>query len=62
LYRLGCSDSTAIADLPGRGPGAALALAITPGPEIFYVLARSLRGGRREGVLSSGTFFGGVVL
>ena len=32
---------------------AALILAITPGPGIFYVLARSLRGGRREGVLSS---------
>jgi threonine/homoserine/homoserine lactone efflux protein len=42
--------------------GAALILAITPGPGIFYVLARSLRGGRREGVLSSaGTFLGGLV-
>jgi threonine/homoserine/homoserine lactone efflux protein len=41
---------------------AALILAITPGPGIFYVLARSLRGGRREGVLSSaGTFLGGMV-
>jgi threonine/homoserine/homoserine lactone efflux protein len=41
---------------------AALVLAITPGPGIFYVLARSLRGGRREGVLSSaGTFLGGLV-
>jgi len=41
---------------------AALILAITPGPGIFYVLARSLRGGRREGVLSSvGTFLGGLV-
>jgi threonine/homoserine/homoserine lactone efflux protein len=41
--------------------GAALVLAITPGPGIFYVLARSLRGGRREGVLSSaGTFLGGL--
>jgi len=39
-----------------------LVLAITPGPGIFYVLARSLRGGRREGVLSSaGTFLGGLV-
>jgi threonine/homoserine/homoserine lactone efflux protein len=38
---------------------AALVLAITPGPGIFYVLARSLRGGRREGVLSAaGTFLG----
>src|ERR1700683_4673447 len=42
--------------------GAALVLAITPGPGIFYVLARSLRGGRREGVLSAaGTFLGGRV-
>src|ERR1700733_8927209 len=42
--------------------GAALMLAITPGPGIFYVLARSLRGGRREGVLSAaGTFLGGLV-
>src|ERR1700722_14831513 len=41
---------------------AAMLLAITPGPGIFYVLARSLRGGRREGVLSSaGTFLGGLV-
>jgi threonine/homoserine/homoserine lactone efflux protein len=40
---------------------AALVLAITPGPGIFYVLARSLRGGRREGVLSAaGTFLGGL--
>src|ERR1700677_1653799 len=42
--------------------GAALILAITPGPGIFYVLARSLRGGRREGVLSAaGTLLGGLV-
>lgn len=41
---------------------AALVLAITPGPGIFYVLARSLRGGRREGVVSAaGTFLGGLV-
>ncbi len=41
--------------------GAAVLLAITPGPGIFYVLARSLRGGRREGVLSAaGTFLGGL--
>jgi threonine/homoserine/homoserine lactone efflux protein len=41
---------------------AAVVLAITPGPGIFYVLARSLRGGRREGVLSAaGTFLGGMV-
>lgn len=40
---------------------AALVLAVTPGPGIFYVLARSLAGGRREGIQSSlGTFFGGL--
>src|SRR6266566_988780 len=40
---------------------AALLLAITPGPGIFYVLARSLAGGKREGILSSlGTFVGGL--
>ena len=40
---------------------AALLLAITPGPAIFYVLARSLAGGKREGILSSlGTFVGGL--
>ena len=36
-------------------------LAATPGPGIFYVLARTLAGGRREGVHSSlGTFLGGL--
>src|SRR5260370_26845057 len=40
---------------------AALVLAITPGPGIFYVLARTLAGGRREGIHSSlGTFIGGL--
>jgi threonine/homoserine/homoserine lactone efflux protein len=40
---------------------AAFVLAITPGPGIFYVLARSLAGGRREGIHSSlGTFVGGL--
>jgi len=40
---------------------AALVLAITPGPGIFYVLARTLAGGRREGIESSlGTLFGGL--
>ena len=40
---------------------AALVLAITPGPGIFYVLARTLAGGRREGLHSSlGTFLGGM--
>jgi threonine/homoserine/homoserine lactone efflux protein len=41
--------------------GAAMVLAITPGPGIFYVLARTLAGGRREGINSAlGTFFGGL--
>jgi threonine/homoserine/homoserine lactone efflux protein len=40
---------------------AAFVLAITPGAGIFYVLARTLAGGRREGVESSlGTFVGGL--
>lgn len=41
---------------------AALLLAITPGPGIFYVAARTLSGGRAEGVASSfGTGLGGMV-
>jgi len=41
---------------------AATLLAIVPGPGMLYVLARTLAGGRREGLLSSiGTFFGGMV-
>jgi len=41
---------------------AALLLAIAPGPGMLYVLARSLAGGKREGVLSAfGTFAGGLV-
>jgi threonine/homoserine/homoserine lactone efflux protein len=41
---------------------AALLLAVAPGPGMLYVLARTLAGGRREGLLSSlGTFFGGMV-
>jgi len=40
---------------------AAVVLAVTPGPGIFYVLARTLAGGRREGFQSSfGTFWGGL--
>jgi threonine/homoserine/homoserine lactone efflux protein len=42
--------------------GAALLLAIAPGPGMLYVLARTLAGGRREGLLSAlGTFCGGMV-
>ncbi|MEI6202841.1 MAG: LysE family translocator [Enhydrobacter sp.] len=41
---------------------AAFLLAITPGPGIFYVAARTLAGGRAEGMASSlGTGFGGLV-
>ena len=41
---------------------AALVLAVTPGPGIFYVVARTLAGGRAEGLASSlGTALGGVV-
>ncbi|POR54254.1 LysE family translocator [Bosea psychrotolerans] len=41
---------------------AAFLLAITPGPGIFYVAARTLAGGRAEGVASSlGTGLGGIV-
>lgn len=42
--------------------GAALVLALTPGPGIFYVAARTLSGGRAEGIASSlGTGLGGLV-
>jgi threonine/homoserine/homoserine lactone efflux protein len=41
---------------------AAVLLAIAPGPGMLYVLARSLAGGKREGVLLAlGTFLGGMV-
>src|SRR6478609_3650305 len=41
---------------------AAFLLAITPGPGLFYVAARTLLGGRAEGVASSvGTGLGGMV-
>jgi threonine/homoserine/homoserine lactone efflux protein len=41
---------------------AAALLAVTPGPGIFYVAARTLAGGRAEGVASSfGTALGGMV-
>ena len=40
---------------------AAIVLAITPGPGIFYVLTRSIKGGRREGYTSAlGTAVGGL--
>ncbi|HJZ47258.1 MAG TPA: LysE family translocator [Roseiflexaceae bacterium] len=39
---------------------AALILALTPGPGIFYVLTRSINGGRRAGIASAlGTAVGG---
>src|SRR5436190_12543262 len=41
---------------------AALVIALTPGPGIFYVAARTLAGGRLEGIASSlGTGIGGLV-
>jgi threonine/homoserine/homoserine lactone efflux protein len=41
---------------------AALVIAISPGPGIFYVTARTLAGGRGEGLASSlGTGLGGLV-
>jgi threonine/homoserine/homoserine lactone efflux protein len=41
---------------------AAALLAVTPGPGIFYVLGRTISGGRSDGLFSSlGTFFGGLV-
>jgi threonine/homoserine/homoserine lactone efflux protein len=41
---------------------AAILLAMAPGPGMLYVLARTLGGDRREGLLSAlGTFFGGMV-
>ena len=40
---------------------AALLIAVTPGPGIFYVAARTLAGGRSEGLASSfGTGLGGL--
>lgn len=40
---------------------AALLLAVTPGPGLFYVAARTLAGGRAEGIASSlGTGIGGM--
>lgn len=41
---------------------AALAIAVSPGPGLLYVAARTLAGGRREGLASSfGTGLGGLV-
>ena len=40
---------------------AAFILSVTPGPGIFYVLTRSIKGGRREGIVSTwGTAVGGL--
>lgn len=40
---------------------AAFVLSITPGPGIFYVLTRSIKGGRSEGIASTlGTTVGGL--
>lgn len=41
---------------------AALALTIVPGPVVFYIIARSVRGGRRAGLVSAlGAGSGGLV-
>ena len=41
---------------------AAFVVAITPGPGIFYIVARTLAGGRTEGLASSvGLGLGGLV-
>jgi len=41
---------------------AAIVLAVTPGPGIAYVVARTVSGGRSEGIASCvGTAFGGMV-
>ena len=41
---------------------AALAIALSPGPGMLYVAARTLAGGRAEGLASSfGTGLGGLV-
>jgi threonine/homoserine/homoserine lactone efflux protein len=41
---------------------AALMIAVVPGPGIFYVMARTLSGGRRVGLASTfGTGLGGLV-
>ena len=41
--------------------GAALLIAVSPGPGILYVAARTVSGGRREGIASSlGTGIGGL--
>jgi threonine/homoserine/homoserine lactone efflux protein len=41
--------------------GAAVVLAITPGPGVLYVLTRSIKGGRSEGYFSAfGTAIGGL--
>jgi len=41
---------------------AAIVLAVVPGPGMLYVLARTVRGGRREGLLSTaGTAIAGVL-
>jgi threonine/homoserine/homoserine lactone efflux protein len=41
---------------------AALIVAITPGPGVFYIVARTLAGGRAEGLASSvGLGLGGLV-
>lgn len=50
------------ADTFGLFLAAAFVVSITPGPGIFYVLTRSLKGGRSEGTVSSfGNAVGGLM-
>jgi threonine/homoserine/homoserine lactone efflux protein len=59
--QLSWSHDGVAADGPVLFLAAALLLAITPGPGIFYVTARTLAGGRGEGLASSfGTAIGGL--
>lgn len=74
MHQGGLAPAAPAGKLPGGGPpvpdpgsyvlffAAALLLAATPGPGIFYVAARTLAGGRAEGIASSlGTGLGGMV-
>ncbi len=65
LKRAACGDNTNVMpDLPTflLFLSAALIVALTPGPGIFYIVARTLAGGRSEGLASSvGLGLGGLV-
>lgn len=71
MLRPWATDSDDSADSPAAMPdtaqfalflAAAALLAVTPGPGLFYVAARTLAGGRAEGIASSfGTAGGGLL-